>query len=49
MFDAQNQVYRPYMEGAPDEYNFAMGPGSGYLIFTDVETSLSFGGIKDEN
>ena len=45
MFDAVNQMYKPYMEGAPDEYNFGMGPGSGYLIYADPEATLYFGGI----
>jgi hypothetical protein len=42
MFDALYQVYKPYMEGAPDDYNFDMGPGSGYLIHTEPEVTLNF-------
>jgi hypothetical protein len=45
MFDAINQTYLSYLQGAPADYDFAMVPGAGYMIYTDTVTTLDYGGI----
>ena len=46
MYNTTQTSFVAYLEGiSTAKYNFAMVPGGGYLIYTDSQTTLNFGGL----